>query len=100
MTQTVSNPTKTENNTPAPDLGLLTPRQLAKELGVSLRSLQRYNDARIGPPRIKLGKYIYYRKSAVEQFLVRSEGYEPARPSPRRKPVVSAGHTRNARRAA
>jgi hypothetical protein len=63
-----------------------------------LRSLQRYHDARIGPPRIKLGKYIYYRRAAVEQFLARSEGYEPARPAPRlRKPVVSAGRTRNAR---
>jgi predicted DNA-binding transcriptional regulator AlpA len=93
-------PAPTTESSDAPDLGLLTPRQLAKELGVSLRSLQRYHDARVGPPRVKLGKHVLYRRAAVNQWLARSEGYTPARPAPKlRKPVVSVGHTRNARRA-
>jgi hypothetical protein len=90
-----------ENNaTSAPDFrrDLILTRQLAAELSTSVRTLQRLNDARLGPPRIKIGKHIYYRRVAVEQFLARCEGYAAARPAPKlRKPVISAG--RNARRA-
>lgn len=73
------NPTSTETSAP-PDLGLLTPRQLAKELSMCVRTLQRLHDNKIGPPRITLGKHIFYRFAAVNQWLARSEGYTPVRP--------------------
>jgi predicted DNA-binding transcriptional regulator AlpA len=93
----VSNSTTIENTTSAPDLGLLTPRQLAEELHMSVRTLARLHDTRNGPPRVTLGRHLYYRRAAVDQWLVRCEGFVRACPAPRRKPVSPAG--RNARRA-
>jgi predicted DNA-binding transcriptional regulator AlpA len=94
----VSDPNTIQSSTPAPGLDLILPRQLAAELSMSVRTLQRLHDARTGPPRITLGKHVYYRRAALEQWLARCEGYGGARPAPKlRKSVVSAG--RNARRA-
>ena len=93
------NPTA-ESITPAPDLrrDLISPRQLAAELHMCVRTLQRLHDARTGPPRITLGKHIYYRRAAVSEWLARVEGYGVAAPvRSRRKPFVSS--SRNARRA-
>jgi predicted DNA-binding transcriptional regulator AlpA len=90
-------PVPQPENSAAPGLDLILPRQLAAELSMSVRTLQRLHDTRTGPPRITLGKHIYYRRAALEQWLARCEGYG-ARPAPKlRKSVVSAG--RNARRA-
>ncbi|MGP8270965.1 MAG: helix-turn-helix domain-containing protein [Terracidiphilus sp.] len=80
----------------APGLELILPRQLARELHMCVRTLQRLNDSRTGPPRIKLGKHIFYKRATVDRWLEQCEGYRPAPTRPQRKPVVSSG--RNARR--
>lgn len=90
------NPT-TESANPAPTFDLLTPRQLAAELHMCLRTLYRLHESRSGPPRITLGKHIYYRRSSVAAWLQSREnsGVQPAR-----KPVSRTRNTRRARRAA
>ena len=50
-----------------------TIHELAKELDVSVRSLQRWHDMRTGPARIKVGGKIYYRQSKVEEWLKQNE---------------------------
>jgi transcriptional regulator with XRE-family HTH domain len=56
----------------------LTDAQLAKELGVSTRTLMRWEAARYGPPRIIVGRKLYYRREAVEKWLLgRERGVEP-----------------------
>lgn len=54
---------------------LISPRQLAAELGMSLRTLQRHHDARTGPPRVNIGKHSFYRRSTVDAWLAKCEGY-------------------------
>ena len=59
------------DSTPRPLLGddYITPEALAKELGISNRTLERWRVSRIGPPRIKIGSTILYRRSAVRAWL-------------------------------
>jgi predicted DNA-binding transcriptional regulator AlpA len=47
----------------------LTRSELAAELGVSERSLWRWDNARVGPPRTTLGRRIVYRRGGVTQWL-------------------------------
>lgn len=87
MASGITSPTnKTESATPAPDL--ITPRELAAALGMSLRTLARHYDKRTGPPRITLGRHLFYRRAAVEEWLQSIEGFtrEPVRPR-RRRPI-------------
>lgn len=44
---------------------------------VSLRTVQRERAQRIGPPFIKLGRKIYYRRAAIEQWLLAQEQDQP-----------------------
>jgi hypothetical protein len=55
----------------APDIleGYVRPHDLAKELRVSVRTLGRWQVRRIGPPRIVIGKQIFYRRDAVRAWL-------------------------------
>lgn len=46
-----------------------TPRQLAEGIGISLRTLLRWQQLRIAPPRTCVGGKRLYRKSAVEAWL-------------------------------
>lgn len=43
--------------------------QLAETLGVSVRTLNRWHERRIGPARIKVGGKVLYRVSSVEKWL-------------------------------
>ena len=57
-----------------PETGLpnciyIPPDQLAVELGISLKTLENLNRAGDGPPRVKLGRYTYYRADAVRVWL-------------------------------
>ena len=52
---------------------LLTPDQLAEQLGTSRRTVDRWHAQRLGPPRIKVGACIFYRAEAVREWL---EGHE------------------------
>lgn len=47
--------------------------EFADLLGRSLRTLHRWHTRRIGPPRIKIGNLVVYRRVAVEQWLAHNE---------------------------
>jgi hypothetical protein len=47
--------------------------QLGLELNVTLRTLRRWQQLRIGPPRTRVGRRVLYRKTAVIQWLVNRE---------------------------
>ena len=95
------NPTTIQSAKSAPDLrrDLISPQQLAAELKMSLRTLQRHHDARTGPPRITLGKHIYYRRATVEAWLQTHEGFGQVLPARSLRRPVSRAQARNARRA-
>ena len=56
-----------------PDMGLLedwiSRHDLATSLGVSEDTLWRWDAKRTGPQSIKLGRKVYYRRSAVRSWL-------------------------------
>jgi hypothetical protein len=64
-----------------PTEGFLTPARLAGLLGVSVRTLQRWDAARIGPPRCKNGNLVLYAATSVHGWLDAAE-----RPPAGRKP--------------
>ncbi len=55
----------------------LTPKQLAKELGVSLRTVERWHQFRHDPPRVALGRMRLYRLESIKAWLIQSEQVEP-----------------------
>lgn len=56
---------------------LIPESDYAAQRGVSLRTVQRERALRIGPPFIKLGRSIYYRPAAIEQWLLAQEQAQP-----------------------
>lgn len=56
----------------------LSPEALARELGVSPRTLARWHVERVAPPRIVIGRTVMYRREAVRQWLLDREE-QPAR---------------------
>ena len=66
---------------------LLTREQLAPQLQTTVRSLDRWENLRIGPPRIILGGSVLYRVAAVREWLLKREKQplSPRRPYTRRK---------------
>ena len=69
--------------------GYVNREQLAKELGKTLRTIDRWERRRIGPPRVVIGRMILYRKEAVREWLLSQE-------QPRGKDT-RAGHNGNGR---
>ncbi len=57
------------NEQPTPIFGLLTPEQLATHLGVTTRTLQRWEVERMGPPRVVIGRQVFYRTASVDAWL-------------------------------
>lgn len=51
----------------------MTDRDLAELLGLSPSTLQRWHRQRKGPPRIKIGRRAFYRKKAVDAWLLQQE---------------------------
>jgi predicted DNA-binding transcriptional regulator AlpA len=51
------------------DGAYLTRSELAAELGVSERTIWRWDNARVGPPRTTLGRRILYRREGVTKWL-------------------------------
>jgi excisionase family DNA binding protein len=47
----------------------MTPEELASELGICKRTLDRWHSGRTGPPRINVGRKPLYRRSAVAEWL-------------------------------
>lgn len=48
----------------------LTCEHAAKVLNISQRTLNRWGRLRKGPPRIKVGRTVYYRRSSIEEWLI------------------------------
>lgn len=48
---------------------LLDRHEAARLLGISPRTLDRWHLLRVGPPRIRYGRTVRYRGSAIEQWL-------------------------------
>lgn len=55
------------------EAGLMTEQELADELGRCRRTIQRLFSRRVGPPRVRLGKRIFYRRVSVVEWLQRQE---------------------------
>ena len=51
----------------------ITEKQYAEMRGVSTRTIMRERSGGNGPPFIKLGKVIYYRKEALKAWLLAQE---------------------------
>jgi len=56
---------------------LITEANYAAARGVSLRTVQRERAQRIGPPFIKLGRAVFYRPAAIEDWLLAQEQTQP-----------------------
>lgn len=52
---------------------LLTPDELAAYLKVAVKTLAQWRWQRVGPPHLKAGGHVRYRRSAVEAWLEASE---------------------------
>ncbi len=68
--------------------GYLKPKDLAKALDVSERTIARWHHFREGPPRVEIGRKVYYRKESVMAWIASCERPEPRatrarRPRPR-----------------
>jgi hypothetical protein len=79
--------------------GLMPQAETAAELDTTIRTLNRWHERRIGPPRIAIGKKIFYRREAVRAWLLRCESesfdeppYGRRQPGrPRKDPAKSNG---------
>ena len=56
---------------------LITEAELANQLGRSVRTLKRWRAQRIGPPYIRLGREVRYRRDAVRSWLMANEREQP-----------------------
>lgn len=56
-----------------------TQEQLAAELGISVKTLIRWHSLRMGPARCQIGKFIRYRREAVNEWLIANENRPVAR---------------------
>ena len=56
---------------------LIPESNYAAQRRVNVRTIQRERAQRIGPPFIKLGRAIYYRPEAIEQWLLAQEQVQP-----------------------
>lgn len=60
--------------------GWMSRLQVAKEIGVSVDTLARWETRRIGPPCVRIGRKVLYRAEAFREWLVARE-----------RPVTSKG---------
>ena len=74
MTQMCTDPGRLPNSeSPTLLSGWISRSALALELGVCEETLRRWADARRGPPYIRAGRKILYRRSAVLDWLEEQE---------------------------
>lgn len=57
--------------------GWLTRAEVAAEFGIAEDTLRRWEGKKIGPPSVKLGQRVLYRKDSVREWL-RSKERAPA----------------------
>lgn len=53
--------------------------QLAQELMVTADTLSRWEARREGPPCMRVGRKVFYRRSSVEDWLISREQSQPVR---------------------
>lgn len=56
---------------------LIPESEYAAARGRTLRTIQRERALRIGPPFIKLGRNVFYRREAIEAWLLAQEQVQP-----------------------
>ncbi len=60
--------------------------QLAEEWDVALRTMRRYRALRQSPPYVMIGRKVYYRRGAIEEWLRnRERGFDEPKNSRRRR---------------
>ena len=59
--------------------GFISRQDLCLAIGISERSLQRYDQIRSGPPKITIGNATWYRVTAVREWLTGRETGGPVR---------------------
>ena len=64
--------------------GWISRLDLALELGVTVETLYRWEKLRFGPPCVRAGRKIYYRRDAVQDWLMQQEAPAPGRRGARR----------------
>jgi len=69
-----------DSSDPAPSVldGYISEADLARQLNRSVRTLQRLAARRLGPPRIKVGRLIFYNVEHVRDWLSQQE--QPRKP--------------------
>lgn len=64
--------------------GWISRLDLALELGVTVETLHRWEKLRFGPPCVRAGRKIYYRRDAVQDWLMQQEAPASRRAGARR----------------
>jgi len=59
--------------------GFISRHELCRALGISERSLQRFDQRRCGPPKIIVGNATWYRVTTVREWLAGRESGGPVR---------------------
>ena len=59
--------------------GWISRGELARELGLTEDTLRRWEDRRIGPVCVRAGRRVYYRRTAVQDWLAAQEVAKQAR---------------------
>lgn len=81
MTETGTSPRPTKAGLLS---GWISRLDLALELGVTVETLRRWELLRFGPPCVRAGRKIYYRRDAVQDWLMQQEAPAPRRAGARR----------------
>ncbi|MGI3213198.1 helix-turn-helix transcriptional regulator [Roseovarius tibetensis] len=81
MTETATSP---RSSKPSLLSGWISRLDLALELGVTVETLHRWEKLRFGPPCVRAGRKIYYRREAVQDWLMQQEAPAPGRRGGRR----------------
>jgi hypothetical protein len=66
--------------------GYLSEEDTAREIGVAIRTLQRWRHLRIGPPATPISRRPHYRRAALREWLL---GQEQSHPSKTKKRVLA-----------
>lgn len=64
--------------------GWISRLDLALELGVTVETLRRWEKLRFGPPCVRAGRKVYYRRDGVHDWLQQQEVPVPRRAGGRR----------------
>jgi predicted DNA-binding transcriptional regulator AlpA len=70
--------------------GYVTPKDLARALGVSERTVARWHRFREGPPRVEFGRKVFYRLESVNAWIASCERPEARADRVSRRPRLRA----------